>query len=64
MHPHFKKYPYSIPYKRTLQWYEEDWGILSEWCIENIGEDDWDYYSDKFVFCSEEHAMLFSLKWL
>jgi hypothetical protein len=58
-----KEYPYSIPYPRTFDWWDGKWHDLAKWCDESIGEDQWEYYYQEFVFKDKGSLMLFKLRW-
>ena len=55
---------YSVPYKRTSDWWTGDgqWYKLATWCNECFH--DWDYVNERFVFTNEHDKALFILKWL
>ena len=57
-------YPYSIPYKRTQNWYTDKWRDISNWCNECIGPSEWNYYGSEFVFTEEKYKMMFMLRWM
>jgi len=57
-------YPYRVKYRRTVNWYNHDWGELSTWCNETFNKGEWDYYNNRFVFKHEVDCSLFILRWL
>lgn len=57
-------YPYRVAYPRTSDWWEGRWQDLATWCDDTFGASEWEYYYSEFVFCKEEDATMFKLRWL
>ena len=56
-------YPYRVEYRKTEDWWDGHWDMLSTWCDDTFGPGNWNYYFDGFVFTEQAHQMLFKLKW-
>jgi hypothetical protein len=58
-----KEAKFSVPYKRTKNWWSGDWADISNWCRENVlGR--WDYMNEEFLFTEEQDYVWFTLRWL
>ena len=56
---------YAVEFKRTWNWWGEEWPEISAWCNETYGKDswDWDHVSQQFKFEKESDKVLFMLRW-
>lgn len=48
----------------TNDWYGKIWPMYSNWCNQTYGSGNLEYYYGQFLFKEEEHATLFTLRWL
>jgi hypothetical protein len=54
-----------VKFPRTLGWWTDDWREISSWLSTIIGVSgtDWEYIGEEFMFNTEEHKILFLLRW-
>lgn len=62
-----KLYPYHVPFKRTIDWWDSGgtWYQVSTWCNTNFGNRHrWEFFDEKFMFETEQDKAWFILRWL
>ena len=58
-----KKFPLEVEYKRTHDWWNGPWQVISDWCNSAYGQGNWEYYDEHFRFKTEANKLLFLLRW-
>jgi hypothetical protein len=56
------KYPYSVKYRRTSDWWISRWTMVGGWCHRTL-DGYWDYQMESFWFEKESDYVLFLLRW-
>lgn len=57
-------WPFAVEYRRTNEWYEVHWPIMSRWCTTTFGYGNWEYYAPDFRFKTEADKIMFILRWI
>jgi len=60
-----KSFPYRVSITRRSDWYDNEgpWYQMSSWCNENFGLENWNIYSNEFLFKKEADMNWFILRW-
>jgi hypothetical protein len=58
------QFKYGVSYKRTPDWWSDDWADISDWCNSTHGAGNWEYINQHFLFQKQSDLTVFVLKWL